>query len=110
MAAAGTEKNASLMRILALCIGGLLPTAFGAENAATPESESTSPDLEFLEFLGQFETDDGQWIDPGNLLSEEFEDLLNVAENRPAATGNNNSGNSTNNGTNNSSTDINDNQ
>ena len=28
------------------------------------EEEQTIPDLEFLEFLGSFATDDGKWIDP----------------------------------------------
>lgn len=28
------------------------------------EEEQTIPDLEFLEFLGSFVTDDGKWIDP----------------------------------------------
>ena len=37
------------------------------------------PDLEFLEFLGQFESDEGEWIDPGSLLADEFSDLLNAA-------------------------------
>lgn len=75
------RDTARLTRILAWCITGLLPTAMhAAENEALDGSESTLPDLEFLEFLGQFETDNGEWIDPGSLLAEEFEDLLGVAE------------------------------
>jgi hypothetical protein len=30
-----------------------------------------SPSMEFLEFLGEFQTDDGEWIDPLNLLDTE---------------------------------------
>ncbi len=30
-----------------------------------------SPSMEFLEFLGEFQTDDGEWIDPINLLDME---------------------------------------
>lgn len=80
-----------MRRLIAICIGSLLPIAHGADNEVVPETESTQPDLEFLEFLGQFETDDGLWIDPGSLLAEEFDDLLNVAENiaRPDNTNNN---------------------
>ena len=81
------RKQAGFSGILALCIGSFVPAAFAAENAATGNVDDTQPDLEFLEFLGQFETDDGQWIDPGSLLAEEFDDLLAVAESgSPAAT------------------------
>lgn len=66
---------------MAICIGSLVPISYSAENEIVLDSEAAQPDLEFLEFLGQFETDDGQWIDPGSLLAEEFDDLLNVAEN-----------------------------
>ena len=30
-----------------------------------------SPSMEFLEFLGEFQTDDGEWIDPLKLLDME---------------------------------------
>jgi len=40
-----------------------------------------TPDLELLEFLGSFATDEGEWIDPSSLLEEEFSTLLDsVAE------------------------------
>lgn len=72
-----------------------MPLINAADNATVPDTEAAQPDLEFLEFLGQFETDDGQWIDPGSLLAEEFEDLLNVAENI-AQTNDTNNGNTSN--------------
>jgi hypothetical protein len=31
---------------------------------AAEEKESALPSLELLEFLGEFETEDGEWIDP----------------------------------------------
>jgi len=31
------------------------------------ETDPEAPSLEFLEFLGEWETDDGQWIDPEEL-------------------------------------------
>ena len=38
--------------------------------------EESMPDLAFLEFLGQFETEQGHWIEPTALLEEEFSQLL----------------------------------
>ena len=35
------------------------------ENA--PKENTEMPSLEFLEFLGDWETDDGEWIDPEEL-------------------------------------------
>ena len=65
-------------KILALCMLGLFATAYGAENERIAEASANLPDLEFLEFLGQFETDEGEWIDPGSLMAEEFTMLLNA--------------------------------
>ena len=48
---------------------GLQPTIEAAEeissqsDAENPQ-ELEAPDLEFLEFLGQFETEAGEWIGP----------------------------------------------
>ena len=47
--------------------------------AAEIEQSEDAPDLEFLEFLGQFETDAGEWIDPDSLLTEEFTELLETS-------------------------------
>jgi len=39
-----------------------------APGEAREESENTEmPSLEFLEFLGDWETEDGEWIDPEEL-------------------------------------------
>ena len=54
---------------------GAFTNSYGAEN----EQNDTAPDLEFLEFLGQFETDAGEWIDPDSLLTEEFAELLDAS-------------------------------
>ncbi|MBL4580917.1 MAG: hypothetical protein JKY29_03785 [Gammaproteobacteria bacterium] len=48
-------------------------------NAAENEQSEGAADLEFLEFLGQFETDAGVWIDPDSLLAEEFTELLKTS-------------------------------
>ena len=39
--------------------------------AATYAEDEDSLSMEFLEFLGEFQTDDGEWIDPLNLLDME---------------------------------------
>ena len=53
--------------------------AFSKTYAAENEQSEDAPDLEFLEFLGQFETDAGEWIDPDSLLTEEFTELLDAS-------------------------------
>ena len=40
---------------------------------AADELNDDQPNLEFLEFLGSFETEDGQWIDP-----VEIEEMLKI--------------------------------
>lgn len=56
-------------------MAGLCSSGFAAEEEQTEEL----PDLEFLEFLGRFETDSGEWMDPDSLLTEEFTELLDVS-------------------------------
>lgn len=72
----GFQTNCKF-RLLSL----LLFVSFSAANAAEEEIENEIevPSLEFLEFLGSFETDEGEWIDPESLMSEEFTDLLQAA-------------------------------
>jgi len=41
---------------------------------------SDFPDLELLEFLGSWETESGEWIDPNLFLEEEMQQLLESAE------------------------------
>lgn len=61
--------------LLFACMTGALSNTYAAEN----EQSEDVPDLEFLEFLGQFETDAGEWIDPDSLLTEEFSELLEAS-------------------------------
>lgn len=52
----------------------------GVETEAGAESlEEALPSIEFLEFLGQWETEDGEWIAPEELANEEFAQLLEAA-------------------------------
>jgi len=64
-----------------LCFWSLGTAPIRAQDASEkdkPQSASPgeeSPSLEFLEFLGEFETEDGEWTDPENINEMEMEDL-----------------------------------
>ena len=51
--------------------------------ATTPpagaEGEDDPPSLDFLEFLGQWETDEGEWISPEDLANDDFVELIDRA-------------------------------
>ena len=47
---------------------------------AEPEEQETIPSAELLEFLGEWETVDGEWIDPADLEDEDFAELLQVTD------------------------------
>jgi hypothetical protein len=40
--------------------------------SASPDEET--PSLQFLKFLGEFETEDGEWTDPEDMYEMEMED------------------------------------
>lgn len=63
-------KRVSMLQGLAIasCLVG------GPASAAAPEAEM--PDDTFLEFLGDWESVDGEWIDPVGLADFEAEDKL----------------------------------
>lgn len=57
----------------------LMLTVSSADAAAqhcTDAQAEASPPLELLEFLGQWETDDGEWMDPQALEDPELVNLL----------------------------------
>ena len=58
------------------------PAGSAAENLQSTDSGSL-PSLEFLEFLGRFETDSGEWVNPEELMQAEFEQLLKNVEDTP---------------------------
>ena len=68
--------------LLIALIAGAVSNTYAAEN----EENESAPDLEFLEFLGQFETEAGEWIDPQSLLAEEFTELLEATSNDNSST------------------------
>lgn len=83
---------------IGLWLLAMLSPAYSAEQALDESENAELPDLEFLEFLGSFETDEGEWIDPGSLLAEEFSTLFNAAvaadtNSTDTSTTNGNSGN-----------------
>ncbi len=45
--------------------------------SATVFGEEAPPDLEFLEFLGHWETQDGSWFDPIQLLNDQEKNTEN---------------------------------
>lgn len=49
----------------------LLNLVFGAVAAAAGEDSADKPSMELLEFLGEFQAEDGEWIDPMELLNME---------------------------------------
>ena len=65
---------------------GVAPLA--AENEQQANSGQL-PSLELLEFLGQFETDQGEWMGPDSLMGEEFSQVLQIVQqeqNEPEST------------------------
>ncbi|MEZ5491498.1 MAG: hypothetical protein R3F50_14425 [Gammaproteobacteria bacterium] len=54
------------------------PLALGA-TSGVPADSAQEPDLEFLEFLGSFETNSGEWISPAELMQPEFREFLDSA-------------------------------
>ncbi len=75
-------KQALALSVLVLM--GLAPGAGGQpadaehETGVVDAAQETAPevDLGFLEFLGQWETDEGEWIPPSDLADENFAELL----------------------------------
>lgn len=67
---------------------GIALALVGTSTAVAQELDSLEPDLELLEFLGSFETDEGEWIPPENFLTEDFQELLNLAARMDEISGN----------------------
>lgn len=72
----------------ALLLLGVTLNSQAAENETNGPPESLVPDLELLEFLGSFQTEDGEYMDPSIMLSEEFVELLDLAARMDDAVGN----------------------
>jgi hypothetical protein len=58
----------------------VLATLAMAPLQATTAAEMTAlPELQLLEFIGQWETDQGEWLSPEQLMNGEFGQLLESA-------------------------------
>ena len=57
----------SMVLLLGLSSSPAWTQETGQVRQALPPEEAERPSLEFLEFLGDWETDDGEWIDPEEL-------------------------------------------
>jgi len=75
--------------LLSLLLGiGCGPQLLAQEQAVPPLAppadvqwgvvQEEVPSIEFLEFLGQWETEEGEWIAPEDLADEEFAQLLDT--------------------------------
>lgn len=54
----------------------MLLCSISSISAEEQSNDETMPSIEFLEFLGEWETEQGEWIDPVELESEEFGTLI----------------------------------
>ena len=66
------SKKMSCRASLAFMMMSFLITSLHADEATNEEM----PSMEFLEFLGEWETEEGEWIDPLELENEEFGRLI----------------------------------
>ena len=62
------ERDRLAWAMLTLILGTSAAAEEPAKSAASTATDS--PSLELLEFLGEWETDDGAWVDPFSLLLE----------------------------------------
>jgi hypothetical protein len=83
-----TVPDRSQARWTALLLLGLTLSSEAAENETNGQSDNLVPDLELLEFLGSFQTEDGDYMDPGMMLNDEFVELLDLAARMDDAAGN----------------------
>ncbi len=63
----GKARLWSTVLLLGLLSSPALAQEPGQGREAAPQEDAEMPSLELLEFLGDWETDDGEWIDPEEL-------------------------------------------
>lgn len=75
----------SVMKIwLACALITAAATVDAAEVDGNGDDEPGLPNIELLEFLGAFSTEEGEWIDPQSLLEEDIQMLIDMAARRMA--------------------------
>ncbi len=67
-------RRAALLPVVLMLLAG--SGAKAADQSGSDAPTAALPPLELLEFLGQWETDDGEWIDPQALEDPELASLL----------------------------------
>lgn len=67
-------RRAALLPVVLMLLAG--SGAKAADQSGSDAPAAAPPPLELLEFLGQWETDDGEWIDPQALEDPELASLL----------------------------------
>ena len=60
------------LRILMLVICMISTWAYAKE----ADEDTELPSLEMLEFLGEWETSEGEWVDPGEFEDDSFDQLI----------------------------------
>ena len=83
-----TVPDRSQARWTALLLLGLTLSSEAAENETNGQSDNLVPDLELLELLGSFQTEAGDYMDPGMMLNDELVELLDLAARMDDAAGN----------------------
>lgn len=73
-------NNLSVERILSLLQIALIPIALviillSIAIDANAASDDSNPSMELLEFLGEWQTKDGEWVDPMRFLDVSDKDL-----------------------------------
>lgn len=71
-------NGSMMMRYLASACFIFLLCSMSLSFAEEPIKSEAMPSIEFLEFLGEWETEEGDWIDPVELEDEEIGKLIEV--------------------------------
>ena len=64
------------VRVLVILAWLVSMGAFAEED----KTDGGTPAMELLLFLGQWETDNGEWVDPGDFEDDSFEQLVDTAD------------------------------
>lgn len=69
------ERVLSLLQIALIPIALIIILLSIAMDAKAANSDDDHPSMELLEFLGEWQTKDGEWVDPMRFLNVSEEDL-----------------------------------
>ena len=63
----------------------LLMIQFSSILQATSEQDNGAPSLDLLEFLGEWESSEGEWLDPAEFEDNDFANLIESTESDSSA-------------------------